>query len=146
MSEHLLGIVLGSIARLALILLGTIANIIRLLLSQTNNLLLARDSERLLLGIGDNRIGLCGGAGHQLIALLEDATRFLPFLRIAHADLVKNIEEDLRFDDLELLVLAERWPCFLDKPLEFVYEAFDPLARKVVPSHPVSLRLLIINR
>lgn len=41
MREHLLRVVLGSIAGLALVLLGTIANIIRLLLRQADNLLLA---------------------------------------------------------------------------------------------------------
>ena len=48
------------------------------------------------------------GRCQELVALLEDATRLLPLLGIAHANLVKNVEEDLSLNHLELRVLAER--------------------------------------
>lgn len=108
MRKDLLCVVLGSITRLALVLLGTIADVVGLLLRKADNLLLTGNGEGLLLSIGDDGIGLSGGGSHKLLALFEDTAGLLPFLGIAHADLIEDVEEHVGVDDLELSVLAER--------------------------------------
>ena len=64
------------------------------------------------------------------------------FLGVAHADLVEDVEEDIRLDDLELGVLSKRRFGLFDDALELIDQALDPLARKVIASHPVSFQRL----
>ena len=145
MREDLLRIIFGSVARLALVLLSTIADIVGLLLREANDLLLASDGKRLLLSVSDDGIGLSGGRCQKLVALLEDATRLLPLLGIAHANLVKNVEEDLSLNHLELRVLAERRLGLFDDALKLIDQALDSLPRKVIARHSVSFHRLRIN-
>ena len=96
------------------------------------------NGEGLLLSIGDDGIGLSGGGSHKLLALLEDTAGLLPFLGIAHADLVEDVKEDVGVDNLHLGVLAERRLSLFDEPLELVDKTRDPVARKILARHPVS--------
>ena len=135
MREDLLRIILSGVTGLALILVGTIADIVGLLLGQTHDLLLRGDGERLLLGIGDDGVRLGGSACEQLLALLDDAAGLLPLLRIAHANLIEDVEEHVCLDNLLLRALAERRACLLDNALELIDQALDALTREVIDRH-----------
>lgn len=87
------------------------------------------------MSVRDDGISLGGSRGKKLVALAKDAAGLLPLIRIAHADLIKDVEEDLGLDNL-LLSLAERSLGLLDDTLELIHQAFDPLARKVLARHP----------
>ena len=143
--EHLLRVILRRIARIALVLVGAGADVLGLLLGQADDLLLAGDGERLLLRVGHDGVSLSGRRGEQLVALAQDAPRLLPLLRIAHADLVQDVEEHLGLDNLELRVLAKRGLSVLDDALELVDKALDALARKGFARHPVSFHWVRIK-
>ncbi len=66
MCKDLLGVILGSITRLALVLLGTIADVVGLLLRKADDLLLTGNGKGLLLSVGDDGIGLSGGGSPKL--------------------------------------------------------------------------------
>ena len=70
--------------------------------------MVAGEDHSLLLGVGNDAVGLLLGAVKRLLLLLEDATGILELLREDPADLVENLVHVLSVDDLLLATTGER--------------------------------------
>ena len=86
----------------ALVLRGLVADGVGLLLGQADDLLVAGEDHRLLLGVGDDGACLLLGAVERLLLLLDDAARVGELLREHAANLVQDLVDVLGVDDLLL--------------------------------------------
>ena len=127
MGEHRVGVLLGVVAGVALVLRGLVADAVGLLLGEADNLLVAREDHRLLLGVGDDGARLLLGAVDGLLLLLEDAARVGELLREDAANLVQDLVDVLGVDDLLLPVVHDRGLSLGHDLLELVDQALDLL-------------------
>ncbi len=106
MPEHLVGVVLGAGAGLALQLAGIGQNGVGLLLGDAHDLLLGGDGDGLAAGILDHAVGLDLGVVQKALALAHDLAGLGELRREQIANLVHDVEGGGDID-LAKVVLAE---------------------------------------
>ena len=109
MRQDRVGILFGVVAGVALVTGGLIADIIGLLLGKAHDLLVAGKDHGLLLSVGNDAVGLLLGIVEALLLFLHDAAGIEELLREDPADLVDDLKDILRIDDL-LLRSSSRGP------------------------------------
>src|SRR5665811_731008 len=97
-AEHLVGVVLGAQAGLALALAGILHGLLGVALGEAHHLGLRGEPVGALLSLREHALGLLLGLGEHLLALLDDPARLLDLLGNGGAHLVEDVVHLLAVD------------------------------------------------